>query len=173
MAIKKSRTVLTEHQVIEIYKRKINLEPINSKNIDRFRSASVIAKEFRISEKTVRDIWRGRTWRHATRPLDSAILASFRPKIGRPKGARDKKPRKKREDCIEKSICAHKHCFWCRVFRHNQIQGAGEQSQPHKSVDVEIQSWFDQIPNPDVIPTDPFNQDLQLWLETLRCAESS
>ena len=154
-AMSKHRTVLNEHQVIEIYKRKIMYEPKLTRNVNRFRSASLIAKEFDISEKTVRDIWKGRTWRNTTRPLESSSLPLLLVKIGRPKGARDKKPRKRREDSVAKRACWQGHCLWCNS---NEICHVPAQS----SVDAFLESWADQIPNLDRMLMDPFQDDWKL-----------
>ncbi len=61
-------------------------------------SASVATRlgaDFGVSEKAIRDIWTGRTWSRETWHLDTTRPLQLRA-IGRPKGCRDKKPRKKR-----------------------------------------------------------------------------
>jgi hypothetical protein len=58
-------------------------------------SAVSIAACFGINEKTVRDIWTGRTWSRETSHLDPTRTVQLK-QIGRPKGCRDSKPRQKR-----------------------------------------------------------------------------
>eukprot|EP00292_Cryptomonas_paramecium_P019500 CAMPEP_0113670962 /NCGR_PEP_ID=MMETSP0038_2-20120614/5439_1 /TAXON_ID=2898 /ORGANISM="Cryptomonas paramecium" /LENGTH=122 /DNA_ID=CAMNT_0000587059 /DNA_START=1 /DNA_END=366 /DNA_ORIENTATION=- /assembly_acc=CAM_ASM_000170 len=53
----RSRSVLTAKQVIEIFELS---------SADKHISAYKVAPRFGISEKTVRDIWSGRTWGHIT-----------------------------------------------------------------------------------------------------------
>jgi hypothetical protein len=80
----KPRAKLSKAQVIMIFQAKT-----------RISSASNIATVYGVSEKAVRDIWTGRTWSKETHHLDTS--RQLRPKInGRPKGCRDKKPRKKK-----------------------------------------------------------------------------
>jgi hypothetical protein len=80
----KPRARLTEDQVIQIFKFK-----------DGLLSSSKLATIYRVSEKTVRDIWTGRTWSRETCHLDPS--RTFEPKqTGRPKGCRDSRPRNKR-----------------------------------------------------------------------------
>ena len=54
--------------------------------------AAKVAIEFGVSDKTVRDIWKGRTWTKETLHLDTARVV-VQKNIGRPKGTRDSKPR--------------------------------------------------------------------------------
>ena len=52
------------------------------------RSASKVCKRFCISEKTVRDIWKARTWAKETGHLDSSMSVVIK-KMGRPIGWRE------------------------------------------------------------------------------------
>lgn len=62
--IGKSRTVLTDYDVINIFRRSLPLdEPETVEGrVAKRPSAVAVAREYHISEKTVRDIWAGRTW---------------------------------------------------------------------------------------------------------------
>jgi hypothetical protein len=83
-SVLKTRAKLSVEQVIEIF---------NIKSTMPNNAAASIARQYRVSEKTVRDIWSGRTWCGETWHLDTARVIA--PKsIGRPKGCRDSKPRK-------------------------------------------------------------------------------
>jgi hypothetical protein len=84
----KPRAVLSKMQAIEIFR-------LLSDNQGR-PSATAVAKMYGVNEKTIRDVWSGRTWN-----LDTSLLDCNRPpkmsiKIGRPPGRRDSAPRKRR-----------------------------------------------------------------------------
>ena len=81
--IVKSRARLTEASVLEIFKSKGN-----------GLSASKIGVRYGINEKTVRDIWTGRTWLKETARLDPSGSIRLQ-KLGRPIGSRDIKQLKK------------------------------------------------------------------------------
>ena len=89
------RAILSHDDAQTIYQSK---PPQDVK--DRSR-ASLLAQQFGVSVKTVRDIWLGRTWYRATFYLDQN--QPFTPerlikKPGRPPGAKDRKPRAKKPD---------------------------------------------------------------------------
>jgi hypothetical protein len=75
---------LTQDQAIDIFNMKSSA-----------LTAVKIAVSYGISEKAVRDIWKGRTWSRETRHLDTTSTVVLK-KVGRPIGRRDQKPRKKR-----------------------------------------------------------------------------
>ena len=92
------RAILTEKQAIEIFniKGRISLSAHQNQLLTG-TSASSVARIYGVSERTVRDIWKGRTWCRSTLNFDSnksAINGIKKP--GRPKGSRDTKPRKKK-----------------------------------------------------------------------------
>ena len=64
-----------------------------------FQSSSIpagkVANVYGISEKAVRDIWKGRTWAKETWHMSKTRLPP-NTRIGRPSGSRDSKPRKTR-----------------------------------------------------------------------------
>ena len=80
----RTRAKLSVNQVVQIFQLKKNLSA---------QSAAQVARDFEVSEKTVRDIWAGRTWSSETCHLDSTRILKHK-QIGRPKGCRDSKPRK-------------------------------------------------------------------------------
>jgi hypothetical protein len=80
----KPRARLTQDQAVDIFKKKSSA-----------LTAQNIAVTYGISEKAIRDIWTGRTWSRETCHLDTARIV-VQKQIGRPKGCRDQKPRKKR-----------------------------------------------------------------------------
>ena len=87
----KPRAVLTKDQVIHIFRMSIE------KSDNKARpSATAVAKQYSVSEKTIRDIWRARTWHDETLPLDMHRHPRKLKKTGRPKGRKDSAPRKRR-----------------------------------------------------------------------------
>ena len=75
---------LTEEDVLTIFKMK-------SATI----FATKVAAAYNISEKTVRDIWKGRTWAKETWHLETTRTIEVK-KMGRPAGCKDSRPRKTR-----------------------------------------------------------------------------
>ena len=74
----KTRAILTAEQAIDIFKIKIS----GPAAIRQQLSPSKVARAFGVNEKTVRDIWKGRTWFRETMHLDPARViteASLRP----------------------------------------------------------------------------------------------
>jgi hypothetical protein len=87
------RAILNDEQARAIFQFKPN--PL-TKSRER---ASFLAHHYGISVKTVRDIWVGRTWYRATCGLDPSAPVSaerLQRRPGRPKGAKDSKPRARR-----------------------------------------------------------------------------
>ena len=64
----KPRAVLTRKIAVDIYRYKIeNREAVDSAI---GRHACMLAGTYGVSEKTIRDVWTGRTWSEETRILD-------------------------------------------------------------------------------------------------------
>ena len=86
----KTRTILTEQQAISIFQ--IKLAAAQSKDKSGFE-ATAVAKIFGVSDKAIRDIWKGRTWFRETMHLDSTRAADVNdvaPRAGRPKRSKSK-----------------------------------------------------------------------------------
>jgi hypothetical protein len=93
---KKPHSVLLIHQVIEIFKVKIaNAQSENKEKI----SASSLSRKYGVSEKTIRDIWLGHTWNQETWHLDPT-RPLIRKQTGRPKGSKDRVPRKFKDEAL-------------------------------------------------------------------------
>ena len=114
----KPRARLSEEQVIAIFQAKTCAA-----------SATKVATVYGVSEKAVRDIWKGRTWSRETWHLDTSRPLQLK-LTGRPKGCRDTKPRNRRLTCREETqsaptgstvtaqvLCRH-HTDWHGVARH-------------------------------------------------------
>ena len=92
---RRSRNLITQDQAIEIFQWKLTSDYASGKV-----SAPHVAKRYGITGKAVRDIWIGRTWYRETYHMDpyrSDATERLMRKVGRPKGARDLKPRTKKE----------------------------------------------------------------------------
>jgi hypothetical protein len=86
----KPRAILTEEQAIAIFKLKLRASDPNAKPI----CSETVARAYNIGEKTVRDIWSGRTWNQETLHLEPSRPARRLNPPGRPMGRKDQKPRK-------------------------------------------------------------------------------
>ncbi len=60
---RKSRAILTKHQAIEIFKLR---RGASAPGENRRSSATEVARCYKVSEKAIRDIWKGRTWARQT-----------------------------------------------------------------------------------------------------------
>jgi hypothetical protein len=90
--IAKPRAILTNAQVITIYRHKLaSLQPGSARPC-----ASAIAGLYGISEKAVRDIWTGRTWSAETSQFEPSRPVRTVAPLGRPKGSKDSAPRRRR-----------------------------------------------------------------------------
>jgi hypothetical protein len=87
--IAKPRAVLTSEQAVAIFKLKPS--GFNTKLCTR---SNVVAKMYNIGEKTVRDIWCGRTWHEETQHLDPSRPPRKLAPPGRPLGRKDTVPRR-------------------------------------------------------------------------------
>jgi hypothetical protein len=77
----KQRSRLTEAAVIQIFCCRHEM-----------KSPTVVSNLYGVNEKTVRDIWSGRTWSKETRRLDPSRALAFK-KVSSPKRSKDTMPR--------------------------------------------------------------------------------
>jgi hypothetical protein len=91
----KPRAVLVKEQVMDIFRLSAVRSPEQKKP-----TATSVAKKYGVNEKTIRDIWRGRTWHEETLPLDADRIPKKMAKTGRPLGRKDRAPRKSRRTCL-------------------------------------------------------------------------
>jgi hypothetical protein len=87
LSTSKPRAKLSERQVIEIFQLRASA-----------LTSTEVGVDYGVSEKAVRDIWKGRTWSSETWHLDTSRPARpLQIKLaGRPMGSKDRNPRKKR-----------------------------------------------------------------------------
>ena len=89
------RAVLSCHQARAIF---LSKPPLSA---SRRRYASKLSKVYGVSPKTIIDIWVGRTWYRETCVLDQTkpvCSERLERKVGRPRGAKDMKPRSKKKN---------------------------------------------------------------------------
>jgi hypothetical protein len=132
--LRHGRAILTSEEACDIFQ----CRPQQSSR-DRNR-ATVLAQKYGVSVKTVRDIWVGRTWYRATYLLDKDQPVQeerLLKRAGRPLGAKDRKPRLKKEsrppsiaqnDCLDSllSDCSKKTAS---IYEHPTV----EESRVHTS----------------------------------------
>ena len=78
----------TKEQAVDIFRMRPDLKFLDA--------AASVGRKFGVSEKTIRDIWSGRTWYKETLALDPCrpdARDRLRRKIGRPRGTKDSQPR--------------------------------------------------------------------------------
>ena len=86
----RSRAILSLSQVIEIFKIKLTATTL----MQKCPSPWQISALFGVSEKAVRDIWKGRTWARETHHLEPSRQVLMRKRRGRPSGSMDSRSRK-------------------------------------------------------------------------------
>ena len=88
---RRQRLVLTKEQAVEIFRLKgIHGFPTSHS------ASSHLATKYKVSSKSIRDIWNGRSWLDATYELWSDNCRPKRRIVGRPKGKKDSRPRQLR-----------------------------------------------------------------------------
>jgi hypothetical protein len=182
------RAILTEQQAIQIFEIR-NQAPLSSPTVMiPLPRASCVARKYGVSERTVRDIWTGRTWCRATFSPGTRQQASSDKKPGRPKGSRDSKPRKKKSTIQCHYVGKGRTSPRADTLRFNNITHTKD-SQPQQksisaqqpiaqtvntsvptnlsivnseSVDAQLYSWTQHCGSFSGI-TDPFHADWEFW----------
>ena len=158
------RCRLTEDEAIGIFQCK-----------DGPSNATKTARAFCVSEKTVRDIWTGRTWAKETSHLDASRTIKAT-QMGRPKGRRDSHPRKSRRvnnshtlQALSGQVTAKHYPGW----KGDSVAKAKDHQIPRtakpdgrRSLDTLLLIW-EQHPIESPVFHDPFHQDLAVLLSYL------
>ena len=102
------RAILTKQQAIEIFGLSCGSSPQGV-----VPSARAVAKWHGVNETTVRDIWKRRTWNHATPDINGRCMLaqSSKKKVVRPKGSKDRKPRRPVCDAWSSCVPDNGSCF--------------------------------------------------------------
>jgi hypothetical protein len=85
----KPRAILNRDQAVEIFKLKPPASDLKTSKV-----CLTVASMYKVSEKTVRDIWSGRTWHEETKHLDPSRPVRNSAPPGRPIGRKDSAPRR-------------------------------------------------------------------------------
>ena len=127
----KPQARLTEAQAIEIYQSR-----------HKQKSATFISKLYGVNEKTVRDIWSGRTWSKETWFLDTSRPALSK-QVGRPRGRRDTKLRKSRTRLSQTEVDPFLQIDAVCHQAHNDIgHNAFDQQYPVQQIDSILRCEF-------------------------------
>ena len=137
-----ARAKLTQSDALDIYKCKGSLI-----------SAATLSKHYGVSEKTVRDIWTGRTWSKETWHLDASRPYPTK-KMGRPFGRKDAQPRKPRGlRPITDSVS------WSQSFRAAQISPESQSADKESIFRIEM----NEIPKARMKVTDEVPASAWCW----------
>ena len=139
----KPRAVLTKEQVIEIFRYSLAHSSSNNRP-----TASSVAKQFRVSEKTIRDIWKARTWHVETLQLDPNRRPREMKKAGRPLGRKDSMPRRTRFDKIDAPVR--------ETASYSNCTGDMSDAKNRGNMHEEIFQAVDKCVGQEPLPT-PFN----------------
>ena len=155
------RAILTQLQAIEIFR--FRYECSLSMMVS---SASVVAKRYGVNERTIRDIWKQRTWTHATSCLTEGADPMAERKMGRPVGSKDTRPRKQKlsvETSISYNFSQSKQMMTICASRprsenqespteshqaqqDSEIQQLEDDREEEASIDDQLHAWADRGP---------------------------
>ena len=170
--VAKPRAILNEAQAVQIFQIKVAANSF----MRPCSSAVKIAVLFGISEKAVRDIWKGRTWGSETCHMDPTRPVLIRKDVGRPKGCKDSKPRASplqrnagvlfgvKQQRVKSMKANIKLTGTCKVNQTNQLHpcqvlhGSQQRAVVSYSVDDQLHAWAEGISSPSEL-IDPFRFD--------------
>jgi hypothetical protein len=175
------RAVLSKVQAIEIFQIKLAADD----SMIPSPSAECVAVTFGISEKTVRDIWKGRTWARETYHLDPTRPVLEKKGFGRLQGSEDSMPRnvswhlnaglaRRRPNSIKQAPpflethIKHNNPSGC-VQRFHVGHVSQQQSATTYSVDYQLHEWTMGISSPSLL-VDPFQSD---WVMASECSNEN
>lgn len=167
------RAILNETQAIDIFHIKLAANA----SMQARPSPVQVAFLFGISEKAVRDIWKGRTWAKETHHLDPTRQVPMQKRCDRPRGSKGSMPRKisrhwnlgiehnpmipiLETDITSIDACAaisssQQHCDGDVKQRRNSISISG-------SIDRQLHEWTEGKSKPLKL-VDPFRLDWVDW----------
>ena len=158
----KPRAILTEEQAVAIFSLRGSSTYAQSR-----QSTDAVARSFKVSEKTVRDIWNGRTWHRETLHLDpSRPLREIVPP-GRPAGRKDSAPR--RRPCKEETEQAtRKNADTVDNIPCHEVLTPGPAARESAPSRSEAHKGWVPTPNDSVgteltATADPFHDDWPHW----------
>jgi hypothetical protein len=128
----KPRARLSEAQVIAIFQARASAS-----------GSTKVAMVYGVSEKAVRDIWKGRTWSKETWHLDPSRPLQLK-LTGRPKGCKDSQPRKKRANRHDDLSTSTESTAQTPCRSHNRHGVAGhafEQGTLQMPLSQQVNQW--------------------------------
>ena len=151
--------MLTQVQAREIFALR------NHEGFRNLHNASVLlAAEYLVSAKTIRDIWKGRSWLGATYDLWKEEERPSRKALGRPKGKKDSQPRRRRDTLY--SLYAKDTKF---ESPYNQISERSQETTPEPQIidnkPFPLLPSFDSLLKTCIVP--PIQQLLKLETSNL------
>jgi hypothetical protein len=125
------RAVLNSNQARDIFRAK---EPPGNESL--YMISNRLATQYQVSSKTIRDIWKGRSWLHATFDLWDAEDRPCCKIVGRPKGKKDSMPRQSKSVVIP-SIANSNNDGYTRWIGNADILCAGRRIENTGSLSVQ------------------------------------
>lgn len=150
----RTRSILTIGEAIQIFEIKIQS--------GAHCRACTVAASFGISEKAVRDIWKGRTWHNETKHLDP--LRAGLPDRLKPPGRPRRRPNPKAvfEQPAEQPKLSRWHTLLADNPQFDHQSNFERGLWPEPAFHSRLASWWDVPPLPDSSsPDDPFRDDWQ------------
>ena len=126
----RQRLVLTRDKARDIFRLKF------THGCPSLHAASVqLARDYKVSSKAIRDIWKGRSWLEATFDLWSDEDRPERRIIGRPKGKKDSKQRIRSSTQKKSMTCGEKNYLGALSYMQNesaQMNATGNSQKPDR-----------------------------------------
>mmetsp|Transcript_4242 Transcript_4242/g.12108 ORF Transcript_4242/g.12108 Transcript_4242/m.12108 type:complete len:175 (+) Transcript_4242:138-662(+) len=159
----KTKAVLTQTDVLAIFMIKVDALPA------RRPTPGQVASRFGVTEKTIRDIWAGRTWRQETKHLDVSRV-NVREEVrrpGRPKGNRESSSScsSSRPDVLDphRTFRLAQSCINSAFSSPNEICVSRETADELKHEFSHLQ----RVPLFTGVGDDPFHDDWPYWSVTI------
>jgi hypothetical protein len=95
---KKTHSILTASQAVDIFQHSL------TKSLHSKKSAAALSRAYGVNEKTVRDIWNGRTWAEETQHLAPHRPIRLSGPPGRPRGSHDRVSRTRKPAMIVEGL---------------------------------------------------------------------
>ena len=155
-----SRAILDSDKARAIYKCKLSATSSYSAH------ASKLARNYGVSPKAIRDIWTGRTWQRVTYSLDpsnTACVTRIEKRLGRPRGAKDNKPRKPKHSSNMPSGPQRSLARTAQAtIQAQETAGPGLIQADTSGQDVPTE-WASFLAGGCLPFTDPFHNDYPFW----------
>ena len=168
---RRSRAILTKQQAVDIFMMKFTVETEAGFDTNHGIRATSVGIRYGVSEKTVRDIWKGRTWSHVTFLTPKKNVAKVPEEnhggVGRvhtlavmgTSASEDERDAKISSDAIP---------FLANFIEETPFQPpstSGLIFDDTQSIDAILHGWMPLLNLSQGTFTDPFHDDFWLWSE--------